>query len=140
MPLLSRLAPLSGVAGIGLVVAGLATDKAPTSSWSDARIAGWYATHGSAEWLGAAFLIALAVPFLLVFTAVVRERLAAGGASSRVQWVLQGAGTAYAVTLLVGAALYGAVPAARVFSRAPAPSPDVSRYFLGASYGALVAF
>jgi hypothetical protein len=87
-----------------------------------------------------AFLIALAVPFLLVFTAVVRERLAAGGASSRVQWVLQGAGTAYAVTLLVGAALYGAVPAARVFSRAPAPSPDVSRYFLGASYGALVAF
>jgi hypothetical protein len=54
--------------------------------------------------------------------------------------VVLGSGTAFAVTALVGAALYAAVPAARVFSKAPAPSPDISRYMLGASYGTLVMF
>jgi hypothetical protein len=136
----ARLAPLSGVAGIGCLVAGLAADRAPTSSWSDARIAAWYATHGNAAWLVSAYLIAAAAPFLLLFTAVVRERLAGAGASRAAQTVVIGAGVALAVTELVGAALYAAVPAARVFSRAPSPSADVSRYLLGASYGTLVMF
>ena len=43
MSVLSRCAPLSGAVAIGLVVAGLATDQAPTSSWSDDRITAWYA-------------------------------------------------------------------------------------------------
>jgi hypothetical protein len=136
----SRLAPLSGVAGIGCLVAGLALDRAPTSSWSDAHITAWYASHGNGGWLLSAYLIAAAAPFLLIFAAVVRDRLADAGASRRSQSVVLGSGTAFAVTALVGAALYAAVPAARVFSKAPAPSPDISRYMLGASYGTLVMF
>ena len=140
MSLPARLAPLSGVAGIGFLVAGLATDKAPTSSWSDTRITSWYATHGNAQWLVSAYLIAVAAPFLLIFTGVVRERLAASGASRVSRSVLLGSGTAFAVTALVGAALYAGVPAARVFAEAPSPSPDISRYLLGAAYGTLVMF
>ena len=105
------------------LVAGLAPDQAPTSSWSDARITAWYAANGNGHWLLSAYLIAAAAPFLLIFTAVVRERLARAGASATSLSVVLGAGTAFAVTLLTGAALYAAVPAARVFARAPAPSP-----------------
>jgi len=140
MSLPARLAPLSGVAGIGCLVAGLAMDKAQTSSWSDARITQWYATHGNAQWLVSAYLIAAAAPFLLIFTGVLRERLATAGASRVTRSVLLGSGTAFAVTALIGAALYAGVPAARVFAKAPAPSPDISRYLLGASYGTLVMF
>ena len=140
MSLPARLAPLSGLAGIACLVAGLATDKAPTSSWSDARITQWYATHGNGEWLVSAYLIAAAAPFLLIFAGVMCQRLAAAGASRTVRSVLLGSGTAFAVTALVGAALYAGVPAARVFAKAPAPSPDISRYLLGASYGTLVMF
>ena len=140
MPISPRLAPLSGAAGIACVVAGLAMDTAPTSSWSDARITAWYAANGNGHWLLSACLIAAGAPFLLLFTAVVRERLARAGASATSRSLVLAAGTAFAVTLLTGAALYAAVPAARVFSRAPAPGPDISRYMLGASYGSLVMF
>jgi hypothetical protein len=140
MPTPARLAPLSGVAGIACLVAGLATDKAPTSSWSDARITDWYATHGNGEWLVSAYLIAAAAPFQLIFAGLLRERHATAGASRISRSVLLGAGTAFAVTALVGAALYAGVPAARVFAKAPSPSPDISRYLLGASYGTLVMF
>lgn len=140
MSVSARLAPLSGLAGIGCLVAGLAADKAPTSSWSDARITAWYATHGNGEWLVSAYLIAAAAPFLLVFTGVVLARLETAGAPRVSRSVLLGAGTGFAVTALVGAALYAGVPAARVFAKAPSPSPDISRYLLGASYGTLVMF
>jgi hypothetical protein len=140
MPTITRLAPLAGAAGIACAVAGLAMDTAPTSSWPDARITAWYASNGSGHWLLSAYLIAAAAPFLLLFTAVVRDRLARAGASATSLSVVLGAGVAFAVTLLTGAALYAAVPAARVFARAPAPSPDISRYLLGAAYGSLVMF
>jgi hypothetical protein len=140
MPTLTRLAPLTGAAGIACAVAGLAMDTAPTSSWPDARITAWYAANGNGHWLLSAYLIAAAAPFLLLFTAVVRQCLARAGASSTSLSVVHGAGVAFAVTLLTGAALYAAVPAARVFAKAPAPSPDISRYLLGAAYGSLVMF
>lgn len=135
-----RLAPLSGLAGIVLVVAGLGSDRAPTSSWADARIVHWYATHGVGQWLLSAYVLALGAPFLLVFTAVVRDRMAELGVADRPRSLVLGAGTAYAVLVIVGAGLYVAVPAAMTFSHAPAPSPDVSRYLLGAGYGVLVMF
>src|SRR4051812_41025774 len=76
MPTITRLAPLTGAAGIACAVAGLAMDTAPTSSWPDARITAWYAANGNGHWLLSAYLIAAAAPFLLLFTAVVRDRLA----------------------------------------------------------------
>ena len=140
MPTLSRNAPLAGVAGIGCAVAGLAMDQAPTSSWSDQRITAWYAANGNGHWLLSAYVLAAAAPFLLLFTAVVRGRLARAGASPTSLSVVLAAGTAFAVMLMTGAALYAAVPAARVFAGAPAPSADISRYLLGAAYGSLVMF
>jgi hypothetical protein len=137
---LHRLAPLSGLAGIGCVVAGLAMDAAPTSRWSDARITDWYANHGSAHWFLSAYLLALGAPLLLIFAAVVRDRLARAGASHLAGSIAHGAGAAFAVTILVGAGIYAAIPAAMTFAKSPAPSADVSRYLLGASYGVLVMF
>ena len=135
-----RLNHLTGLVGIVLVVAGLATDAAPTSSWSDARIESWYDTHSLGQWVLSAYLIAAAAPFLLAFTAGLRDRLAEAGASARSLSFTSGAGIAFAVTLLTGAGLYAAVPAAMVFADAPAPSADTSRYLLGAAYGILVMF
>ena len=140
MSVTARIAPLSGLAGIGCLVSGLALDRAPTSSWSDRQITDWYATHGVGQWMLSGIVVAAAAPFLLLFTAEVRERLAVAGASRRTQSVQLGAGIAFAVTALVGAALYVAVPAAMTFSSAPAPGADISRYTLGAAYGTLVMF
>jgi hypothetical protein len=135
-----RLVPLTGLGGIALLVAGLASDRAPTSSWPDARIRGWYHDHGSGPWLTSAYLVAAAAPLLLAFTAELRSRAALAGAGTRAQSLLMSAGIAFAVTVLTGAALYAAVPAARVFNKAPAPDPSTSRFLLGAAYGDLVMF
>jgi hypothetical protein len=137
---LRRITPLTGLGGIALLIAGLASDSAPTSSWSDAQIAAWYAHHGNAHWLISAYLIAAAAPLLLVFTVDLRQRIAAAGASERAQTLLTGAGTAFSITVLVGAGLYAAVPAAMTFVDAPPPTPDTSRYLLGAAYATLVMF
>ena len=137
---LRRLAPLTGLAGIALLVAGLATDTAPTSQWPDARIENWYVHHGRGPWLLSAYLLAAAAPLLLAFTAEVRRRIADSGGSERAQSLVLGSGIAFAVTVLTGAGLYAAVPAAMTFTHAPAPSADTSRYLLGAAYGILVMF
>jgi hypothetical protein len=135
-----RFAPLSGLAGIICIVAGLALDAAPTASWSDARIHGWYADHGLAHWFVSAYVLAAGAPLLLIFVAEVRERMAEAEVADRARTLVLGSGLAFAVTILVGAGLYAAVPAAMTFSKAPAPSADISRYLLGASYGVLVMF
>jgi hypothetical protein len=135
-----RLVPLTGFGGIALLVAGLASDTAPTSSWPDARIRSWYHDHGNGPWLTSAYLLAAAAPLLLAFTSDLRQRAASAGAGNRAQSLLLGAGIAFAVTVLTGAALYAAVPAARVFNKAPAPDPSTSRFLLGAAYGDLVMF
>ena len=135
-----RLTPLTGLAGIGLLIAGLATDTAPTSSWPDAHIEHWYAHHSLGHWLLSAYLLAAAAPFLLAFTAEARARIAEYGAGGRSQALVLGSGVAFAVTVLTGAGLYAAIPAAMTFSSAPAPGADISRYLLGAAYGTLVMF
>lgn len=136
----SRLAPLTGLAGILFVVAGLAADQAPTSSWPDARVEDWYATHGLAGWFVSAYLLALGAPLVLAFVTVVRDRLRKAGAGNIACDILLGSGIAFAVTILVGAGLYAAVPATMTFTSSPAPTAAVSRYLLGASYGVLVMF
>jgi hypothetical protein len=133
-----RLVPLTGLGGIALLVAGLAMDAAPTSKWSDAHIRAWYRDHGSAQWLTSAFVLAAAAPLLLLFTAELRHRAALAGAGQRAQSLLLGAGVTFATTVLTGAGLYAAVPAARVFSDSPPPDPSTSRFLLGAAYGDLV--
>jgi hypothetical protein len=136
----SRLAPLTGLAGIAFVITGLATDHAPTSSWPDARIEQWYTTHGRAGWFVSAYLLAAGAPLILAFVAVVREQLRKAGAGNIACDILSGSGIAFAITILVGAGLYAAVPAAMTFTSSPAPPAAVSRHLLGASYGVLVMF
>lgn len=140
MNTLRRLTPLAGLAGVALVVVGLGMDQAPSSSWPDARIEAWYQTHGGGPWLLSAYLIAAGAPMLIAFVADLRQRFAAAGAGERAQSIALAAGIAWAVTLLTGAGLYAAVPAAMTFSHAPAPGADISRFTLGASYGTLVMF
>jgi hypothetical protein len=135
-----RLSPLTGIAGVACVVAGLALDRAPTSQWPDAQITQWYSTHGRSLWFVSACLVALGAPLLLAFTAILRDRLDHSGASRLAGGLVSGSGIALAVTYLVGAGVYAAIPAAMTFSKAPAPDPSTSRYFLGASYGILVMF
>ena len=136
----SRLAPLTGLVAITCIIAGLATDRAPTSSWPDERIQAWYAHHDLGGWFVSAYLLALGAPLLLVFVAVVRDRLRRTGASAIACTIVTGSGTALAVTVLTGAGLYAAVPAAMTFTDAPAPPAAISRYLLGAAYGILVMF
>lgn len=135
-----RLAPLSGLAAIGCVIAGLAMDAAPTSSWSAARITAWYSTHSLGHWFVSAYILAAGAPLFLLFVTSVLARMADAGADSRARTLVLASGITFAVTVLVGAGLYAAVPAGMTFSKAPAPSADVSRYLLGASYGVLVMF
>ncbi len=140
MNTLRRLTPLAGLGGVALVIAGLATDRAPSSDWPDARIQGWYLHHGVGLWLLSAYLVAAGAPLLIVFVAELRQRFVAAGAGQRAQSIALAAGIAWAVTLLTGAGLDAAVPAAMTFSHAPAPGADISRFTLGAAYGTLVMF
>lgn len=135
-----RLAPLSGLAAIGCVVAGLAMDAAPTSSWSAGRITAWYGTHSLGHWFVSAYILAAGAPLFLLFVTSVLARMADAGADRHARTLVLASGVTFAVTVLVGAGLYAAVPAGMTFSKAPAPSADVSRYLLGASYGVLVMF
>src|SRR5690242_7364750 len=91
-----RLSALSGVAGIVLLDVGWFWDPAAPFG-SDARIAAWYAAHGDGQWLGAAAVTLLAVPFLWIFATVVRRRLATGGAPRTLQLLAVGAGRAFAL-------------------------------------------
>ena len=84
--------------------------------------------------------LAAGAALLLIFVAEVRERMAEAEVTDRARTLVLGSGLAFAVTILVGAGLYAAVPAATTFSKAPAPSAEISRYLLGASYGVLVMF
>jgi hypothetical protein len=140
MNTLRRLTPLTGLGGVALVIAGLAADRAPSSDWTDARIQSWYLHHGLGLWLLSAYLVAAGAPLLIAFVAELRQRFAAAGAGERAQSIALAAGIAWAVTLLAGAGLYAAVPAAMTFSDAPAPGADISRFTLGAAYGTIVMF
>ena len=137
---MNRLAPLTGVAGIASVVAGLATDTAPTSSWSDSDIEKWFTTHSLGQWFLSAYLLAIGAALLLVFAAVVRDRLRRSGAGEFACSLISGSGILFASTILTGAGLYAAVPAGMTFADAPAPPAAVARYLLGAAYGVMVMF
>jgi len=140
MSRLRRLAPLSGIAGIICLLAGFISGSTPTPSWSDAQIQTWYTGHSLGRWMFAAYLIAAGAVLLLIFAGVVRERMTDAGISCTGVSIAHAGALAFAITTLVGAGLYGAIPIAHTFFNAPPPSADVSRYLSGAAYGAVVAF
>jgi uncharacterized membrane protein YvlD (DUF360 family) len=126
---MSRTAALSGLAGIALLDVGWFWDPTPPIDWSNRHLDAYFATHGNTQWLIAAVLQFLAVPFLWRFGTVVRDRLAAGGAAPRVVRLAAGSGRAYAITVLAVAAGYSVIPFTGLFTDVTRPSADVYRFW-----------
>jgi hypothetical protein len=136
----SRLAPLSGLAGLLLVVLGLATDRAPDSSWGEARTHAWFVSHSLVPWLVSATFIALGGVLLLVFAAVLTARQEQAGAGPVGRYLTLVAGSAWGLLTMVGGAGFGTIPVAHVFMNAEAPTANTYHVLGGLFYGILVAF
>jgi hypothetical protein len=137
---MQRTAPLSGVLGLLLVVAGLATDRAPDSDWGDAQTQAWFATHGMGGWLVSAVLIALGGAVLLVFAAVLTARQEQVGAGPVTRHLTLLAGGAWALLTIMGGAGFGTIPLAHIFMNPAPPSTATYHVLGGLFYGLLVAF
>lgn len=137
---MQRTAPLSGVLGLALVVAGLASDRAPDSDWGDAQTQAWFATHGLGGWLVSAVLIALGGTVLLVFAAVLSARQEQVGAGPVTRHLTLLAGGAWALLTILGGAGFGTIPLAHVFMNPEPPSAATYHVLGGLFYGLLVAF
>src|SRR5690242_15982862 len=116
----SRLDALSGLAGIALFAVGWFWDPIPPNDWSDSRLDAYLSTHTpTTPWLVVSVVQLLAVPFLWRFATVLSDRLAAGGASSGLRRAAHGAARAFAISVLVFALLYAALPVGAVFGFRP---------------------
>jgi len=140
MPVSPRLAPLSGLAGIALLGGGWFWDPAPSLDFSDGRLTDWFAAGGAHLWFAAAVLQLLAVPFLWLFAGTLRDRLAAAGASARTRKVGEGAGRAFAASVLCFGAIYAATPFTMVLGGTPAPAGDIVRFAGAADFALFVVF
>ena len=139
MTVLTRLAPLSGVLGLVVIVASLASDSLPDSTSDNAALATYVAAHGVTGWFAMATGIALGGALLLVFTGVLSARLADSDVAPISQRVVQTAGTAWGVLTMVGGALMGIVPIKVMFYTPSAPSADLYPYLNAMSYTVLVS-
>jgi hypothetical protein len=136
----SRLAPLSGLAGLLFVVLGLATDRAPDSSWGEARTHAWFVSHSLVPWLLSATCIAVGGVLLLVFAAVLAALQEHAGAGPVARNLTLVAGSAWGLLTMVGGAGFGTIPVARVFMNVEAPTANTYHVLGGLFYGVLVAF
>jgi hypothetical protein len=128
------------VLGLALVVAGLASDRAPDSDWGDAQTQAWFATHGLGGWLVSAVLIALGGTVLLVFAAVLAARQEQVGAGPVTRHLTLLGGGAWALLTILGGAGFGTIPLAHVFMNPAPPSTATYHVLGGLFYGLLVAF
>lgn len=134
----SRLATLSGLAGITLLAVGWFWDPTPPNDWSDRRLDAYLATHDTATpWLVVSVLQLLAVPLLWRFAAVLRDRLAAGGAADGLVRTAYGAGKAFAISVLVFALLYASLPIGGLFGFR-APTAQIYLFVGGANFGLFI--
>ncbi len=139
MSLVTRLAPLTGVLAIALIVASLASDSLPDSTSDDATLAAYVASHGVTAWFVMATGIALGGVLLLVFTGVLGARVAEAGAGPVTQRVVQTAGTAWAVLTMMGGAMSAIVPIKVMFYTPDAPTAALYPYLNALSYSVLVS-
>ena len=131
-------ATLTGPLAAVLLFGGLFENNIETSK-PDAPIRAWLATTGNTAWLAHAAALAVGGVVLMVFAQVLRVRLSAG--TDDVLTRMVGAlGTALGTVLVLGAAVFAAVPIGRVFEGAPAPDPSTYRYLMAASASMLVIF
>jgi hypothetical protein len=103
---LSRFAPLTGLAGIAGVIAGLALDNFPDGSYSDAQVAHWFDVHGTTRWIISGSAICLGGTLLLVFAAIVATMVDQSGAGPVTRRLASISATAWAVFTMIGGALW----------------------------------
>jgi hypothetical protein len=103
-----RLAPLSGVVFVGLVVVAFAAlgQSTPGIKSSPEKVATFYAAHSGRE-QGASFLLAIAVVFLVVFAASLRAAFTVGETPAGTAGIVAFAGLLVAAAgFLVGATIH----------------------------------
>lgn len=137
---LQRIAPLTGLLGLGGIFAGLWTMDSPEAQMTDSQLDQWFATHGMLHWILAAIAFALGGLFLLVFTAVLTARQESLGAGAIGRHLTLLAGAAWGILTVVAAAMFAAVPSAQMFMGPQAPSGDTFRLGGGLFYGTLTMF
>jgi hypothetical protein len=93
-----RLAPLSGIAFVVLLIIGffVVSGNTPDIDDSGASVVTYYADHQGQE-IGAAVIVAIASVFLAIFTASLRERLRSAGEGNELWATLALIGGATAV-------------------------------------------
>lgn len=133
-----RRSALSGLAGIVLLDVGWFWDPTPPIDWSDRHLDAYFATHSTTNWLIAAVLQLLAVPFLWHFARVVRDRLAGGGATPRTAHVAGEAGRAFAVTVLAFAVCYAVLPFTAVFTDVRTPDAQIYRFWNAGTFAVYI--
>jgi hypothetical protein len=120
---LSRFAPLTGLAGIAGVIAGLALDNFPDGSFDDAAVAHWFDVHGTTRWIISGSAICLGGTLLLVFAAIVATRVDESGAGPVTRRLTMVSATAWAVFTMLGGALWISGPVAvKMFDTKPTAS------------------
>jgi hypothetical protein len=131
-----RLLALSGPLAAVLLLTGLFESNIETSS-GDRAIGAWLNATGNGTWMVHATLSVLGGIALLVYGQVLRHRTGGHGLLGRTVGSLS---TLVATLVVVGGALFAAVPVGRYFESAPNPDPSVYRYLLAASASVLVIF
>lgn len=120
-----RYAPLSGVAAAGLLIAGLAENNAPTSD-SDTTITAWLAGGHNGGWIGHGLLLGAAGIALLLFGYSLRDRLAGDRPGLGTSLLTTAAGL-LAASVILGAALFTALPIGHLLESSPTASAETYR-------------
>ncbi len=133
-----RYAPLSGIAAAGLLVAGLAENNVPTSD-SDATITAWLAGGHNGGWIGHGLLLGAAGIALLLFAYSLRARLTGDrpdlGAS-----LLTMTGGLLTASVILGGALFAAVPIGHLLESSPTASAETYRLSMGLCTAVMFVF
>ncbi len=133
-----RLAPLSGIIAAILLLGGLSENNVPTRA-GDATITAWLRAGHTGTWLAHGALSVAAGIALMLFAYSVRGRLA-GDRPSLGASLLSTTGTLFATTILIGAAVFAALPIGHIFEHSPTPSPDAYRLSMATSASVMVVF
>ncbi len=132
-----RLLPLTGPAAAALLLAGLFEGNVPTDR-SDGAVEAWLAANGDGGWLAHSAVSAIGGVLLVVYGQVLRDRLSRD--EGPLERLVTSLATLTGTMVVVGAALFAAVPVGRAFEGSPDPAADVYRYLLGAAASVEVIF
>lgn len=123
---------LAGVAFVVLFAAAVITINGPGGDFQEHRadvVAYGEEAHSSQALIGMA-LAGLGAIALIRFCAALAERIAGGAARQYGAWLVLGSGTAASAAVVIGFAMWAAVPIAARYGNLEIPSAELG-YFLG---------